>query len=277
MKTFHIETADRATLGDLDFDGFMALQGESYREIAARRTLRFERGGNSYFIKIHHGVGWAEIFKNLITLKVPVIGAGNEWRAIQRLEQLGVSTMRLAAWGERGGNPACKESFVVTHDLGATVDLDELTKHWRDDPPPLVFKRALLNAVADIARILHQNGVNHRDFYLCHFLLDRAAAEARTPDIRGKLFIIDLHRVQLRARVPKRWLIKDMGGLYHSALDIGLSKWDVLRFVRRYTGRPLRESFSEILDERAAIWRAVSCKARELYVKAHGREPGMPL
>lgn len=277
MNTFHIEAADRDALSDLDFDGFMSLQGESFREIAARRTLRFERGGKSYFIKIHQGVGWAEIFKNLVTLKVPVIGAANEWLAIRRLEQLGVSTMRLAAYGERGSNPARKQSFVVTHDLGATIDLDELSKSWRESPPPLAFKRALLNEVADIARTLHQNGVNHRDFYLCHFLLERTATEARTPDISGKLFIIDLHRVQLRPRVPKRWLIKDMGGLYHSALDIGLSKWDVLRFVRRYTGRPLRESFAEILDERAAIWRAVSCKARELYVKGHGREPEMPI
>ena len=55
-----------------------ALQGEVFRELEARRTLRTEVDGKGYFVKIHRGIGWAEIAKNLLTAKLPVLGAGQE-------------------------------------------------------------------------------------------------------------------------------------------------------------------------------------------------------
>ena len=65
------------------------LQGEVFRELEARRTLRTEVDGRGYFVKIHRGIGWGEIFKNLVTAKAPVLGAGLEWAAIQRLQRAG--------------------------------------------------------------------------------------------------------------------------------------------------------------------------------------------
>ncbi|MST95428.1 MAG: hypothetical protein EXS33_09225 [Pedosphaera sp.] len=35
----------------------------------------------------------------------------------------------------------------------------------------ILLKRALLEKIAALARTLHEGGVNHRDFYLCHFLV----------------------------------------------------------------------------------------------------------
>ena len=65
------------------------LDGQVYRELDARRTLRTEVDGHGFFVKIHRGIGWGEIFKNLITAKLPVLGAGLEWAAIHRLQQAG--------------------------------------------------------------------------------------------------------------------------------------------------------------------------------------------
>ena len=68
-------------------DAFVAveqLQGEVYRELEARRTLRTEVAGRGYFVKIHRGVGWAEIFKNWLTAKAPVLGAEQELKEIGR-------------------------------------------------------------------------------------------------------------------------------------------------------------------------------------------------
>lgn len=67
--------------GNDPFVAVEALKGEVFRELEARRTLRTEVDGRGYFVKIHRGVGWAEILKNLISLRLPVLGAGNEWRA----------------------------------------------------------------------------------------------------------------------------------------------------------------------------------------------------
>jgi heptose I phosphotransferase len=56
-----------------------------------------------------------------------------------------------------------------------------------------------------------------------------------------KLSLIDLHRAQIRPQTPRRWRDKDLAGLYFSAVEIGLTRRDYLRFLRVYFGRPLRE------------------------------------
>uniref|UniRef100_UPI003AF9562D lipopolysaccharide kinase InaA family protein n=1 Tax=Thiolapillus sp. TaxID=2017437 RepID=UPI003AF9562D len=171
-------------------------------------------------------------------------------------------------------------------------------------------KQRLIARVAAMTRRLHQNGINHRDLYICHFLLrqpwdgqaclrprDRfwdipvpkidsafdnlfvpqpswspsttqqlrklvaapylppndwtprseayfvfplaqgtpgkqcglAATGVYQPSLRSPwlaaaeetlhLHLIDLHRVQLRRRVPRRWRVKDVGSLYFSAME----------------------------------------------------------
>ena len=64
------------------FTAVEALQGQVYRELEGRRTLRTEVQGRGYFVKIHRGIGWGEIIKNLLTAKLPVLGAAQEWQAI---------------------------------------------------------------------------------------------------------------------------------------------------------------------------------------------------
>ena len=51
------------------------IQGEVFRKTANRITKEFTFEGSKYFIKLHYGVGWKEIFKNLIKLRVPTLGA----------------------------------------------------------------------------------------------------------------------------------------------------------------------------------------------------------
>jgi heptose I phosphotransferase len=233
--------------GQDPFVAVEALQGEVFRELDGRRTLRTEVSGRGYFVKIHRGVGWGEIFKNLISLRLPVLGARNEWRAIRRLEELGVNTMRAVAFGRRGANPAREHSFIVTEELAPTISLEDFCRDWPTQPPAPALKHALIRRVAEIAGSMHRGGVNHRDFYLCHFLLHLDPAP-RAESLN--LSLIDLHRAQIRQLTPRRWRDKDLAGLYFSALEIGLTKRDFLRFLRDYFGRPLREV---LRDEQAAI------------------------
>ncbi len=167
------------------FDTIMQLDGELYRDVARRRTLRFEVGGRRYFLKAHYGVGWKEIFKNLLQLRLPVLGARNEWLAIQRLEQLGVETMTLVGYGERGSNPATRQSFVITEALEETESLEDFCGAWEQDPPVtkagIRLKRELITRIARISRLMHTHGINHRDYYICHFLLDVSADVLSVP------------------------------------------------------------------------------------------------
>jgi len=229
-------------------DPFVAvekLQGEVFRELEARRTLRTEVAGRAYFVKIHRGVGWAEILKNLFSLRLPVLGAANEWRAIRRLEELGVATMRAVAFGQRGRNPATQHSFIVTEELAPTISLEDFCRDWPTKRPAATLKRALIERVAGMAGRMHRGGVNHRDFYICHFLLHlnpQPTAETL------KLSVIDLHRAQVREKMPRRWRDKDLASLYFSALDIGLTRRDILRFLRVYFAQPLRDILRDESD-----------------------------
>ena len=247
------------------FDYLMQLGGEIYRDVANRRTLRFTLNGKRYFIKAHDGVGWKEIIKNLLMLRLPVLGARNEWRAIQILQQLGVDTMKLVAYGERGWNPAHRQSFVITEALEETESLEDFCAHWESNPPAspsqLRLKRALISRVATIARRMHANGINHRDFYICHFLLDISVDVFKQPPEALRLSLIDLHRVQLRRRTPTRWVVKDIGGLYFSSMRIGLTRRDLFRFMKVYRDTTLRAT----LHEDGRFWSRCRLRACSLY------------
>ena len=155
------------------FDVVLSLQGEEYRNMDGRRTFRFEKDGRGYFAKVYTGLGWKRILKSLLTLRrPPVLSAANEWRAIRRLETLGVDTMTLVGYGERGTDPARRQSFIITEELTPTESLEDFCHKWPQEPPAPALKRALIDKLAQISRQLHDNGVNHRDYYLCHFLLN---------------------------------------------------------------------------------------------------------
>lgn len=243
-------------------------EGEIFRQVKSRRTFRFEVAGRGYFAKVHRGVGWREIFKNLLMGKKPVLGAANEYRAIRRLELLGLDTMTIAAYGCRGWNPAKLESFLVTAELLDMVSLEDYCHDWRENPPPFRRRAALTAALAETAGTMHRGGVNHRDCYLCHFLLDHATEETPLP----RLYVIDLHRAEIRPAVPFRYRVKDVAGLYFSAMDCGLTRRDLYRFMKNYTGRTLRET---LRDDRH-FWRRVERAARKLYAKEFNRPAPLP-
>lgn len=236
-----------------------------FRNKEGRVTLRFVRSGRSFFLKLHRGVGWREIIKNLMQGRLPVLGARNEYRAVLALVAAGVDTMSVAAYASEGGNPAARLSMIVTDDLVGTVSLEDYCAGWSAQPPEFRTRLQLLLKLADSAGRMHRAGINHRDFYICHFHLD----EATLVDSSPRCHLIDLHRAQIRSKTPRRWKAKDLAGLYFSAMDCGLSRRDVLRFIKAYDGLGLAISFSQ----NRAFWEEVERKARHLYRKQWGKEP----
>ena len=246
------------------FEVVPKLRGETYRLVKNRRTLRFVEGGAPYFAKVHDAVGWGEIVKELCNLKLPPVGARNEFAACRHLEARRIKAPRVAAFGRQGLNPARARSFVVCDALDGYVSLEDLADAWLADPPALALRRHLVYAVADLARRLHGAGVNHRDFYLCH-IWARADALSRG---EVELAIIDLHRAQIRPRVPRRWILRDLAALMFSAAHLDLSRNDYLRFLKRYTRRPLRS----VLRKDATLLRRVQRRASRLLAESRTRE-----
>ena len=237
--------------GERTVDGLMALDGKIYRAQEGRRTIRIERGGRGFFLKQHFGVGWPEIVKNLLALRLPVLGAGTEWRALRHLEAVGIAAPRAVGFASRGGDPSNRQSVVVMEELAGMVSLEDLVADWQMRPPGPVEKRALIAEVAELARSTHDSGLNHRDLYLCHILRD---------DETRRLHLLDLHRAQIRRHVPRRWRIKDLSALLFSSGEVGLTRRDLLRFVAVYRGRPWRA----VLDEEHGFWQSVVRKAASI-------------
>ncbi|MGI9281852.1 MAG: lipopolysaccharide core heptose(I) kinase RfaP [Endozoicomonas sp.] len=234
------------------------MDGEVYRALEARRTFRFELNGRGYFAKVHGGVGWFEILENFLHLRKPVLGARHEWEALNKLHKIGIDTMTPVAYGETGKNPATLRSFLVTEELADMVTLEDFCEQWKSRPPSFRLKRTIILKLADISKKLHDNGINHRDYYLCHFMMPKTD----TPDPEHlKFYLIDLHRAQIRDEIPDRWRLKDLSGLYFSAMDYGITRQDTFRFLKAYTGLPLRDT----LKKYSTMLTQIEKKAVKLY------------
>jgi len=247
------------------FDQIMALDGEEVRSVPARRTIRFNLNQQTFYLKTHTGVGWQEILKNFLYFRMPVLGAMNEWHGIHHLNRLGIDTLTVAGCGTIGDNPASRRSFILTDEIADTISVAELCRHWQEfpprDPDEVRYKRWLIHRIARIARDLHRSGANHRDFYLCHFLLKRGDTAGKPDPEKSQLYVIDLHRMQLRKRTPVRWAVKDIAGLYFSSKDINLTSRDRYRFMEGYRSGSLRE----ILGRDQRFWKRVHRRGENLY------------
>ena len=234
LATVAPELAHALPEGDLAgaralYDALAQANGVVYRQAAGRRTVRLDAAGGCYFAKLHDGVGWREIAKNLLAGKRPVLGAGNEFAACRRLAAQGIHAPRVAAFGAWGRNPARRRSFLVSSALTGMASLEELTAGG--DLPPLL-RRRLVVAVGDLLRAMHDAGVHHRDCYLAHIFADTAQWQEGRP----ALAIIDLHRAWVRGRLPSRWRCRDLAALMVSAAPLRLTGRELLRFAAAYAG-----------------------------------------
>ena len=271
--------------GDTAFDRVFSLTGQVFRNVEGRETLRVEIGGRPYFLKRHHGLGWKLIVKTLLACRWPVLSACNEVLAVRALQRAGIPTVEVVGFGDRGRNPATRQSFLLMRELQDCSDLGTLCAAWAEHPPAPAFRRAMIDAVANVTRQMHAAGVNHRDFYFCHLWLDRSSMgnvrqlsigfRSAVPNlpVALRLCVMDLHQAMRRRRVPVWWLAKDLAGLLFSAWDCGVTKSDCIRFVRTYRGMSARQVFA---SERL-LWQVVLWRAARLFRTTHCREPPLSL
>ena len=229
------------------------LDGESYRSVKTRETSRFDFNGGSYFIKRHYGTTVKEVVKNITTLKMPVLGASQEWNAIEHLHKVGVDTMEGVAFGEKGWNPLTRKSFIITKDLSPVIQLDHFFESEEGKKLSYTKRLAIIERIAIMLKKMHQSGLNHRDCYLCHFLLHTPYEKVENL----KISVIDLHRAQIRQSVPRRWRDKDLIALYYSCLDLQFSNKEICRFMKVYFNKPLKAIFMAEKDLLEKVQRKV--------------------
>ncbi|MBF2754744.1 MAG: lipopolysaccharide core heptose(I) kinase RfaP [Gammaproteobacteria bacterium AqS3] len=236
-----------------------ALRGEVVRSAPGRRTLRFEHGGQTYYIKQHFGAGWGELLKNWLTGKHPVLSAVNELRAARRLQNAGVAAIRVRAFWREGVSPAHQRSLIVSEALPEAVQLDHLLQSWGWKFPSPQVRAALIDAVGALAGGMFDAGVAHRDCYACHFMVSKAWADH--PAGRPELFLLDLHRAYCGVEVPRRLMVRDLAQLLFSLGELELSLCDRVRFARALCGTAWRSRRRDVLRQ----WGAITARAQALH------------
>lgn len=242
----------------MTFEEIFALKGTPLREVKSRLTKKVHVNNINYFIKQHAGTTIREIIKNLFQFKLPIISASNEMKALTLLQKKNLLVPNVLGFGKSGINPLTCKSFIILEAIEPSISLEDFTKNWRIHKPTFKDKKKLIEKVAEITARMHQAGINHRDLYICHFLLKE---KSLSENEQLPLYLIDFHRAQIRRFVPMRWRIKDLAGLYFSSKDIGLTKRDLLRFIKHYTGKSLRA----ILKKDKTLWHKTYLRGEQLY------------
>jgi len=93
-------------------------------------------------------------------------------------------------------------------------------------------KRLMINEISILARRMHQNGFNHRDFNATHILLHYDIG-ADVP----KIALFDLQRVERRKFFKFRWKIKSLARLNYTLPDDIFSAKDRLYIFLSYKGK----------------------------------------
>ncbi len=242
------------------FEVLFAMQGEVYRQVKNRITLRIEMAGRAFFIKKFSAMSFwdflKEHFKEGCKGSRPIVSAIAEWEASQALGLLGVPSITIAGYGiSRGRWPWQMRSFLISEAIEPSVALDQYSQMGYS----IHIKRGLIRRIAEITRQIHQAHWYHRDYYLCHFLRVQC----------GDIYLIDLHRMRHRYFRRLRWQIKDLSALCYSVMALDVSPRDYLRFVKIYRAGPLRE----ILIRERNLWACIKYKAKHLYFREAGRAP----
>ena len=241
MKNLYFLANELSSLASNDgnFEQLQEIDGEVFRKYEKRITKRFQLNQKNFFIKYHGPVGWKEIFKNLLQIKTPVIGAQREYDALNLLKNNSINCPEVKGFGKKGINPANSSSFLITEELYETISLEDFFLEGHYKKLTLKQKIILIQKVAVLVKKMHHSGLNHRDLYLCHIHIKNDL-----DFIEPQLHLIDLHRAQIRSKVPRRWVVKDLGGLFHSCFQFGLSERDFYRFMMIYYDCSLRTLIS---------------------------------
>jgi heptose I phosphotransferase len=128
------------------------------------------------------------------------------------------------------------QSFLAVDELTDMLPLHEAIPAAAERLAPADFarwKRGLISEMARLVRAFHDRSRFHKDLYLCHFYI--ADIDTRhVPDWRGRVWVIDLHRLGHHPWTRAWWRAKDLGQLLFSTDVLGITARDRLRFWHSY-------------------------------------------
>jgi len=216
--------------------------------LVVRQTLKLTTPqGTTYYLKRYHQPP-RDRFLDQLGARRFLSPASREYAVLQRLADLGLPAPCPAACLEEMAGRRVNRAVLLTLSLPPAVSLESLFHPHR---PAAAVARDLACRLGRMTRTMHEGGVNHRDFYFAHLQVGE----------EGTLYITDLNRADLRRRVGRRWRVKDLAALLHSAPPL-VRRTDLARFARAYLGGALRphRRFLRAVMRKASRMRAHTLK-----------------
>ncbi len=219
-------------------DRFHTKQGRS----TGRWVLQPKGQQLAVYLKRHYRLPW---WRGILAAVWPEGGwspALQEWRHLEWARTEGMPVPAAVAAGEYIGPWGRLRSVLAIEELAGMLPLHEAipAAHLAMGRlEPGVFhrwKRTLILELARLARVLHQRRCFHKDLYLCHFYIPGGDVET-LPAWRGRVHLIDLHRLAHHPWTWWWWQVKDLAQLLYSSEVGGVTARDRLRFWRVYLGR----------------------------------------
>ncbi len=216
-------------------DRFHAKQGRS----TGRWILHTDGRRLAVYLKRHYRLPW---WRGLLAAVWPGRGwspAFEEWRHLEWARTEGFPVPNAVAVGEYIGPWGRLCSFLAVEELADMLPLNEAIPAAAARLDPVAFdawKRGLLTEMARLARELHGRRAFHKDLYLCHFYIPRADTERPVGEWRGRVHLIDLHRLSRHRWTWPVWQVKDLAQLLYSSDVPGVTARDRLRFWLCYLG-----------------------------------------
>ncbi len=195
------------------------------------------------YLKRHYRLSW---WRGLLAALWPGRGwspALEEWSHLEWARAQGLPVPAPVAAGEFIGPWGRLQSVLAVEELHDMLPLHEAipAASARLDPGTFdAWKRGLTAELARLVRAIHARRAFHKDLYLCHFYVPRAATGRLVTDWLGRAHLIDLHRLGRHPWTWPLWQVKDLAQLLYSSEVPGVTARDRLRFWRCYLGAARR-------------------------------------
>lgn len=160
-----------------------------------------------------------------------------EWQNLEWARSQGLPVARAVAVGQTVSPTGKLQGFLAVEELAGMIGLHEavpLASRILSPESFAAWKRGLTQELARLSRELHRRRAFHKDLYFCHFYIAEADTAIVPPSWRGRVVMIDFHRL---GRHPLLWgwyLLKDIAQLWHSSEVPGVTARDRLRFWKQY-------------------------------------------
>jgi heptose I phosphotransferase len=217
-------------------DDFHAKQGRS----TGRWVLHADDRRLAVYLKRHYRLPW---WHGLLATVWPGRGWAPgliEARHLEWARRHGLPVPAVVAAGEAIGPWGRLQSFLAVEELTGMMPLHEAipaAARQLDGHTFVTWKRGLIEEMARLTRELHGRQCFHKDLYLCHFYIPHAdTLSGDAQGWRGRVYLIDLHRLGRHPWTWRMWQVKDLAELLYSSEVVGVTWRDRLRFWRAYLG-----------------------------------------